>query len=148
MLQARVARHSIPIESAAGLLFLVLLCGGCAVQGPAYEEAAAPPAKSVVYLYRPYNYGFGAGVSPSISCGANSITLHAGGFKKLVIDPQKLTCTASTESISMVEIDGQPGQEYYIRESMGLGVTLAHPHLVLEDKATAQAEIRDCKEQQ
>lgn len=128
------------------ILPLVLALTGCAVQGSAYQRAATPPARSVVYIYRPYNL-MGSGFVPAINCGDYSTSLGPGGFHKFTIDPGTFHCDVHTEVTTQAEIDAKPGQEYYIRESIWPRWILAHVHLDVPDPDQAQAEIQQCKAQ-
>jgi len=74
------------------LLPLVLALAGCAVQGSAYEQAAAPPARSIVYIYRPYNL-MGSGFVPAINCGDYSTSLGPEVFTNSPSTPEPSTAT-------------------------------------------------------
>jgi hypothetical protein len=59
------------LRHAAAFALLSTLFVGCAVEGRSYERAAVAPAKSAVYVYRPYNV-FGSVVEDPVSCGDQS----------------------------------------------------------------------------
>ncbi len=74
---------------AAAFALLSTLFVGCAVEGRSYEMAAVAPAKSAVYIYRPYSV-VGSVVEPPVSCGDQSTSLGPGGYHRLVVDPGHL----------------------------------------------------------
>jgi len=87
---------------------------GCAVQGPDYEPVPPNQHQGVVYLYRTWDVP--AFTSGTVECGTESITLGAGGYRALTLDPQNLTCTVVTKGNSSVEFLVQAGQVYFVRE--------------------------------
>jgi hypothetical protein len=119
---------------------------GCAVKGHSYETIAAPPAKSSVYIYRPYNV-FGGVVEYPISCADQSTSLGPGGYRRLVVDPGHLRCSVHTEVTTAVELEARAGENYYIRESIWPGVIRPHVHLDQKSAEEADGEIRKCAEQ-
>ena len=128
----------------APLLFILL---GCAVQGPAYQQAEAPPAKSVVYLYRPYNFWWQTGLL-AVHCGDDSVVLRFGGYHKFTLDPGPIKCSANNGIRSAtVEIDAQAGETYFVRESVVPDSLIGYRLLTLKSAEEAQAEIEQCREQ-
>ena len=128
------------------LTLLSTLFAGCAVEGSSYEPAAAVPAKSTVYIYRPYNV-FGGVVEFPVSCGDQSTSLGPGGYHPLVIDPGHLRCSVHTEVTTAVEFETKAGENYYVRESIWPGVIRPHVHLDLKSADEAKGEIRKCAQQ-
>ena len=117
---------------------------GCAVEGPAFQEATASPQKSVIYLYRP-NKVLGSAVTGTVNCGDYSIALGNGGYHPFTVDPGTVRCSVFSESTSSVEINAEPGKEYYVKESTGWGVLAARYYLEIPDTGVGPEEIRDCK---
>ncbi len=138
--------QSMKLRHAVAFALLSTLFVGCAVEGHSYERAAVAPAKSAVYVYRPYNV-FGSVVEDPVSCGHQSMSLGPGGYHRLVVDPGHLRCSAHTEVTTAVEFDAKAGESYYIRESLGPGVIVPHVHLDLTSTDEAEDEIRGCAEQ-
>ena len=103
-----------------GVVILALALSGCAVQGPDYANTPIAATKSAIYLYRPY-HSFGSGYSPSVNCGDSSVALGPGGFHKFIVDPGSIHCSVHTEATTSVDIDANPGQTYYVRESLWVG---------------------------
>ena len=130
----------------AAFALLSTLFVGCAVEGRPYEMTAVAPAKSAVYIYRPYGV-VGSVVEPPVSCGDQSTSLGPGGYHRLVVDPGHLRCSVHTEVTTAVEFEGKAGESYYIRESIGPGVIVPHVHLDLKSADEAEDEIRKCAEQ-
>ena len=119
---------------------------GCSASGPAYQKIAVPEGKSVVYAYRPKSI-FGAAIQPRVSCGLPGPGLKPGGYHAFVLDPGTVTCSASTESTSEVQVDAAPNGSSYVREKIGLGFFVGRPHLEVVDEATGEREIGNCKQQ-
>ncbi len=130
----------------AALGLLSTLFVGCAVEGRPYEMTAVAPAKSAVFIYRPYNV-FGSVVEDPVSCGDQSTSLGPGGYHRLVVDPGHLRCSVHTEVTTAVEFEAKAGESYYIRESIWPGVIVPHVHLDLTSTDEAEDEIRGCAEQ-
>ncbi len=84
------------LRHAAAFALLSTLLVGCAVEGRPYEMTAVAPAKSAVYIYRPYGV-VGSVVEPPVSCGDQSTSLGPGGYHRLVVDPGHLRCSVHTE---------------------------------------------------
>ena len=127
----------------AGAVVLAL-ASSCAVQGPPFEKAYAPPDHATVYVYRPYTYVCSL-LRPTVTCGEETARIGPGGYHAFVVPAgQKLECSVEGgESADAVEIDGQP-RVYYIKEQFGWGVLSGHPHLNPMDLDQAQTEIQEC----
>jgi hypothetical protein len=129
--------------TAFGLLFGTLLLAGCAVQGRPFEKAAAPPDQALIYLYRPYSYA-GSLLRPPVVCDDSVQRIGPGGYQVFVVHPGKIICHTETETTDEVEIDARPGGVYYLKEELGWGVAIGHPHLYPMDNDSAQSEIQEC----
>jgi hypothetical protein len=136
--------------SRAKMLFPLLIVGfavsGCATLGPAYTpDAVAPTDRATVYLYR--SPGFvGAALSPTVN--ANGVALDdlpAGGYFVYHAAPGELELSARTEASTSVTLDAKAGQIYYVKGSIGVGVFVGHPHLVLVSNEVGAHEITACK---
>jgi hypothetical protein len=130
----------------SAVVILAVLLAGCAVQGPDYENTPASPAKSAIYLYRPY-HSFAGGASPVVNCGDGAVGLGPGGFHRFTLDPGPVHCSVHTEVTTSIDVDAKAGQTYYIRESLWIGFIVPHVHLDPENPEEASAEIQECKEQ-
>jgi hypothetical protein len=108
-----------------------VLMAGCAVQGPPFEKAYAPPGDTVIYVYRPYSYA-GSLLRPPVTCDdetadEQTARIGPGGYHAFLAPAgQKLVCSVpSTETNDDVEIHAEP-RVYYIREEIGWGVLTGH----------------------
>jgi hypothetical protein len=115
---------------------------GCAVQGAPFEKAALQPKDQVIYVYRPYSY-FGSLVRPAVTCGEETARIGPGGYHAFVVPQGKLMCSVETEAADEVEIPADP-RVHYLREEIGWGATIGHPHLNPVDHDLAQSEIQSC----
>ena len=123
-----------------------LAISGCATLGPSFApEAAAPPGKATIYVYR--SPGFvGAALSPTVSAnGVALLDLPAGGYFSYHALPGEVELSAKTEAKTSVTVDAKAGQTYYVKGSIGVGVFVGHPHLVLVANDVGESEIKDCK---
>jgi hypothetical protein len=128
------------------LIITSFLAGGCAVEGPSWQQAEVLDGKAVVYIYRPYSI-LGAAIVPSVNCGESSIAVGPGGYHAFHVDAGAASCNSYSEVSSVVNFDVNSGQEYYVKEEMDWGILVAHVHLSLEDAQTARSEIQACARQ-
>jgi hypothetical protein len=126
------------------LLMALTLAAACAVQGSPFDKAAAPPGKSIIYVYRPYHYAASL-LRPPVICGDDMARIGPGGYHVFIVPAgEKTDCTVQwTETSDQVEIDGNK-HVYYIREEIGWGVLTGHPHLDPVDADQAKSEIQQC----
>jgi hypothetical protein len=117
------------------------LCG-CAVQGRAFQRAAAPPRNAIIYVYRPYSYA-GSLLRPEVTCNGESAEIGPGGYHAFVVPAGHVVCDVSEESTDQVEIHAEP-RVHYIKEEIGWGLWRGHPHLNPMDADTAHDEIAEC----
>ncbi|HVC44976.1 MAG TPA: hypothetical protein VND20_09175 [Candidatus Binataceae bacterium] len=126
----------------------LILCGaaitlaGCADQGPAFARAYAAHNNATIYVYRPYSYD-GVLLRPAVTCGDETVRIGPGGYHAFVVPAGKTVCSVETEAEDQVELGTDP-RVYYIREEIGWGVLIGHPHLNPIDTDTAQTEIQKC----
>lgn len=126
-----------------GLLFVLALISGCAVQGRPFEKASIPPDRAEIYLYRPYSFA-GSLLRPPVVCDDSVARIGPGGYQVFVVHPGKIICHTETETADEVEIDARPGGVYYLKEEIGWGVAIGHPHLYPMDTDNAMTEIQQC----
>ena len=119
-----------------------IFAAGCAVQGTPFEKATLQPNDQVIYVYRPYSY-FGSLVRPSVTCGEETTRIGPGGYHAFVVPQGKVICSVETETADEVEIPADP-RVHYLREEIGWGTTIGHPHLNPIDHDVAQSEIQSC----
>jgi hypothetical protein len=121
---------------------VTIIAAGCAVQGQPFEKAPLQSNDQVIYVYRPYSY-FGSLVRPPVTCGEDTARIGPGGYHAFVAPPGKLMCSVETETADEVEIPAD-ARVHYLREEMGWGVMVGHPHLDPIDHDVAQSEIQHC----
>jgi hypothetical protein len=124
------------------LVGLSLLAAGCAAQGKPYERVNAPSNTATIYVYRPYSF-FGSLMHPTVRCGNQSAVIEPGGYHVFVVPAGATTCSTSTETADVLDIDGEP-RVYYVRERMGWGLLVGRPELNPVDNDQAQSEIQSC----
>ena len=126
------------------LIFSAALLYGCAVGGSPFDKLGVPPAKSVIYVYRPYHYAASL-LRPPVTCGGDTARIGPGGYHAFIVPAGENTeCSVQwTETSDQVEIDGAK-RVYYIREEIGWGVMTGHPHLNPVDADQAKSEIQRC----
>jgi hypothetical protein len=133
-----------PARVAIACLALAIFVFGCAVQGPRFEKAYAPPDHATIYVYRPYSY-FCSLLQPTVTCGEDTARIGPGGYHAFVVPAgQKVECSVQGgETSDIVEIQAEP-RVYYVKEDFGWGVLSGHPHLDPIDEDQAQTEIQRC----
>lgn len=128
------------------LLFAVAtIAAGCAVQGPPFQKASAPPGHAIIYVYRPYHYE-GSLLRPPVTCGDDTARIGPGGYHVFIEPVGKIDCSVpsmSNEGADETEIDAD-ARVYYIREEIGWGVMTGHPRLEPVDSDKAHDEIQSC----
>jgi hypothetical protein len=124
----------------AAMVFLA----GCAVQGREFKAKPIPNEKALIYVYRPYSV-LGAVLIPTVNCGENGIAIGPGGYHPFTVTPGTISCNAHTEATSEVEIEARPGEEYYVKEDMGVGFFIGRPHLSTVEPEIGRSQIQACK---
>ena len=117
--------------------------GGCAVEGSPFQKVYGPPDKAHIYLYRPYSFA-GSLLHPPVTCDGSVARVGPGGYSVFETPPGPVTCKTETETADAVEIDTRPGGVYYLKEDIGWGVAIGHPHIYPMDADAAQSEIQRC----
>jgi hypothetical protein len=119
-----------------------IIAAGCAVQGEQFENAGLHSNDQVIYVYRPYSY-FGSLVRPPVTCGEETARIGPGGYHAFVVPQGKVMCSVETETADEVDIPDDP-RVHYLREEIGWGAMIGHPHLNPIDHDVAQSEIQSC----
>ena len=121
------------------------LLSACA-SGPKYAEVAAtfPKAKATdgrIWFYRP-GIMFGAGIQPTVMLnGAKVGESTPGGFFYVDRPAGNYEVLLSTEVDRKVTFTLVPGQERYIRMTVGLGVIVYRVYPELVDEGVGRGEI-------
>jgi len=124
-------------------LLTAIIAAGCAVQGDSFKKQTAPPQEAEIYLYRPYSFA-GSLLRPPVVCGDSVARIGPGGYQVFKVQPGTVTCRTETETADEVEFDTRPGGVYYLKEDIGWGFSIGHPHLYPMDSDNAQTEIQNC----
>jgi hypothetical protein len=124
-------------------LAAAILAAGCAVTGDSFQRQSAPPEQAEIYLYRPYSFA-GSLLRPPVVCGDSVARIGPGGYQVFKVQPGTVTCHSETETADAVEFDTRPGGVYYLKEDIGWGFAIGHPHLYPMDSDQAQTEIQHC----
>lgn len=138
-------RSNLPVFLFLSLLFGFLPLLGCAT-GPAFTKIEEiPDDTGLVYIYRPGS-AFGAGVSYDVKAnGIPIMHLTPGGYYPYFAKPGEIEFSAKTESTSSLTLDVKTGQTYYIKGTVGIGILVGRPHLVLVSTEVGEKEILKCK---
>jgi len=141
-----------------------LLLVGCATtpQGASDKSKADPfsskpsPDKALIYIYRPWRYGGGANKSMLTVDGAHLANMKNGSYFPLEVDAGHIELTsqripgpltgiipALIKPVSMLSIDVETGETYYVNIKMGFA---ADPILTLSTAEAAQDEAHKIKE--
>ena len=127
-------------------LGLLAVLAGCASLGPPFQPlASVPSGKAVVYLYRPSSF-VGSAVSFTVNAGELPIIpLSNGGYFPYIAAPGRISFWAKTEAESFVIIEVEPGLEYYLKGTVGMGILVGRPKLEQVPATLGRLEILDCK---
>jgi hypothetical protein len=136
---------------AAAVIAVACLTSGCA---PVHRTSrsvsdtaktfATLPDKAVVYVYR--NTLFGAAISMAISVdGVEVGATGAYSFFKLALPPGHHTLESDAENDSILSIDVQAGQNYYVWQDVKIGIFVARTGLHIVTAEEGQAEVRKLK---
>jgi uncharacterized protein DUF2846 len=130
--------------TALGLMGLLL--SGCATLGPVYKpEQSVPSDKGTVYIYRESKM-VGAAIGYTVSANGTPVAkLSSGSYFVYHALPDEVAFSAQTEAKTSVTIDIKAGEVYYLKGTVGMGVLVGHPHLVLVSADVGQSEITACK---
>ena len=128
---------------AISLLVCLALSAGCAVQGRQFEKQPLPPDQAEIYIYRPYSFA-GSLLRPPVVCGDSVARLGPGGYQVFKVKPGTVVCRTETEAADAVEFDTRPGGVYYLKEDIGWGFSIGHPHLYPVDSDKGPDEIAQC----
>lgn len=111
---------------------------------PSEATVAASTQPATVYIYRPHKYAGGA-LEPSVFCdGVELARMDNGRFFALHLPPGKHFVHMTQEKKGFA-IDMGPGQTYYFRVGIEVGMWKGQGKLTLEDAEKAQPEIKKIK---
>lgn len=128
------------------LLLLPIFLSACAATGSQFEgvTSASAPNVGVVYFYRPKAYT-GSAVKIQIQDNETDIfALQNGQFTRYEATPGKHEFRTDTMAIDKgVEIDIEPGENYFVRTGLRQGMWVGTWYLtrVFEDEAVAELKV-------
>lgn len=135
------------------LLIVLSLAYSCASTSKATDEKSTAakeyekhPEKGVVYLYRPGRF-VGAAASSQIKInGTDAGGTGPGTFFRWELTPGTYAFSAfTTESSTVLEVDVEANEHYFIRQDERLGLSSGRVTMVLEDEATGKKGVNSCK---
>ena len=145
--------HAVKLSVAA--LSLALLVGCAAVPMASVEEDqhsktfSAPPAdQSGLYIFR--DSILGAALKKTLKVDGEVIgeTAINTYFYRLIKPGQHTLATESEFSDNAIELYTEPGQNYYVRQSIKLGVFVGGAKLQVVPEAEGQAGVNNSKRAQ
>jgi hypothetical protein len=102
---------------------------------------AAPPAgKGQIVFFRPSRMG-GAALSFSIREGNTGIgKLGNGSYFVHIAEPGPHEYTNQSEAKDTLRLEIEPGETYWVEQSIGMGIVMGRPHLTPSAKETFEAK--------
>ena len=97
--------------------------------------APPPPGKGQVVFYRPSRIG---GMAMSFTVkenGADVAKLRNGSYYVLVANPGPHRFQLDSEVTDTTNVEVETGETQYLEETIGVGIVMAHPHLIPSDQA-------------
>ena len=128
----------------AALITAILALAGCEVEGPDFKPMALPSTKAIIYVYRPYRY-IGSVEEPDITCGSDTIAIGAGGYHAFVEEPGTIKCYAATAPGNPISFEARPEADYFIRETISVGLASSQVTLAKVDRGTGLVEIESTR---
>jgi hypothetical protein len=104
---------------------------------PQPGKVPLPPAgKAEVVFFRPWAYP-GAVLSFTIHEGATGVAkLGNNTYAVVAADPGDHTYTSQSEATDTLHMELDAGEVYYVKNTLGMGLMVARPHLTPSDEAT------------
>ncbi|HET6969719.1 MAG TPA: DUF2846 domain-containing protein [Phenylobacterium sp.] len=95
--------------------------------------SAPPEGKGQIVFFRPSNF-VGMAVSFSVHEGDKGIAkLGNGSYAVVAADPGPHTYSIQFEATDKLNLEVEPGETYFVRQTIGVGVVAARPHLTPSD---------------
>jgi len=125
----------------------MLAASACEVEGERdFQHAQLTSNRAVIYVYRPYRM-LGAPLEPQVTCGHTTIGIGAGGYHPFTEEPGAISCYASSDPGSKIQVEARPATEYYVREDVAAGITEGHVTLTSVSRTKGESEIDGLKMQ-
>jgi hypothetical protein len=135
------------------ILAVLLIAYSCASTSKATDDKSTAakefkkhPSKGIVYLYRPGRF-VGAAASSQIKInGTDAGGTGPGTFFRWELTPGTYAFSAfTTESSTVIEVDVEANQHYFIRQDERLGLSSGRITMVLQDEAKGMKGVESCK---
>jgi hypothetical protein len=122
------------------------LLAGCAAGGAKFSTVdSIPEQKALVYIYRPNSFVGGA-IKYHVAVGDKRIVyLVRGGYFPFLAEPGETEFWARTEARAAATEYLAPGETYYLRGKVGIGVVAGRPKLQFVSAEEARGELEKCK---
>ena len=109
--------------------------GGAAADQTDSRVPAPPAGKGQVVFFRPF--GPGMALSFSVHEGDQGVSkLGSNQYFIYVADPGPHTFSIQSEATDTLHMEVDAGETYYVKETLGMGIVVARPHLTPSDAAT------------
>lgn len=138
----------------SGLAFACLTTAAVAQTDPAASPPAAPagalmtpedvqagkigtvpPGKALIVFFRPSGPGMALGFTVHEG-DANISKIGNGSYQLVLAEPGTHAYQIKSEATDTLRLELDPGETYYVKEYITMGIMVGRPHLVLSDKAT------------
>lgn len=101
-------------------LAVVLNGLGCSAKGPLFTKVMGEPEKTTIYIYRPSRFLMSGQKARTFVDGRRFVDLANGGYSYVSLSPGKHKIEVKGHLMfnipnQAVELDPEPGTEYYIR---------------------------------
>lgn len=76
--------------------------------------------------------------------------LSPGGYYRFVVNPGHITCTSSYAdpgNEERLDLDAAQDHDYYVKETIGMGILIGRVHLALVGPHYGQTETESCRQQ-
>ena len=117
---------------------------GAAATDQADSRVPAPPAgKGQVIFFRPF--GPGMALNPMVREDTTDVgRVGTSSYFIYVVDPGQHAFSVKSEATDTLHMEVDPGETYYVEETIGMGVLVGRPHLSPSD-AAAFAKMKGLK---
>ncbi len=136
------------LRTPLAVLFVVVACAvlmGCSASGPMFVPLGNMPSdQGIIYVYRPSTF-VGSAIRPKLEIDGQLICkLPNGGYYAHICDPGEVVVMAKTEVRKDLTIRVKPGETYYVRMRIIMGVFMGRPELIPVSQFQGETEIRKC----
>jgi hypothetical protein len=133
------------------MLTVVSLLMGCASVPMASVEHdsqaktfAVKPDKSNIYLYR--NENMGAAVKMDVILDGKPVgQTVASSYMEFEVSPGQHTIISKAENDDVLNVNTEPGKNYFVWQEVKMGMLYARNLLHLSDEQTGKAGVLECK---